>query len=505
MTKLLISTIVINILGLVLVIPVEFFWWAVPSWFATLVALAALVLDVLYIVKAGRGKRRVSKVLLTCLTVYTVLTMLFFAFCFPYWNSTVYKRNVKNVALSYNTELTKKQALEDLDYAYKQLSRVHPAMLDKKGENYKKVNAAYEAARNTISQKDSTTVVELNQHIERFLSVLGDAHSYAKAYYKDARYMKYVDQINDEDYSFVEFEGIPYEELLQQKKDLFSYESELWALPDLRDYTIYYQYLIFLGYDLEKPVTYTLEKTEEDGSKTTKHLTVTKDDFLPLSEYLEYNKKYREQKKEETSTTTSFCSYEIDKEHDVAILTLTSCKNNAEYKNCLRQMFTEVKQNNIGNVAVDVRKNGGGSSLVINNFIKYLDTDDFYEPTYSSRLGPFLVKSGTGRKINHRINDLLFTGNVYILCSVKSFSSAMMFPQMIKDNGLGKVIGQAPANNPNGYGDVVHFNMPNSRIFMQVSFKKFHRVNQNTTEKYVEPDYPCASDEVFEVLYGMTK
>ena len=81
----------------------------------------------------------------------------------------------------------------------------------------------------------------------------------------------------------------------------------------------------------------------------------------------------------------------------------------------------------------------------------------------------------------------------------------MMFPQMIKDNGLGKVIGQAPANNPNGYGDVVHFYMPNSRIFMQVSFKHFHRVNQQTSEKYVEPDYPCSNSEALDVLYSLTK
>ncbi|MBO4533152.1 MAG: hypothetical protein J5726_05580 [Treponema sp.] len=436
--------------------------------------------------------------------IFLALIILFFAFCFPYRNSASFKKNISNMAKPYDYELTQKQALKDFDYAYKHLSQVHPAMLDKKGENYKRVRAAYEAGRSKIEQKDVITVVELNQHLERFFSVLGDAHSYARANYAEPLYMKYLDQVKAEDYSFVGFEGLSYEELLEIKKDLFSYESELWALPDLKDYTICCQYLSYLGYDLEKPVTYTLEKTEEDGSKITKYLTVTKDDFLPLAEYLEYNKKYREKKKTESTTPASFCSYKIDKEHDVAVLTLTSCENNAEYKNCLRQMFTEVKQNNIGNVAVDVRKNGGGSSLVINSFIKYLDTDYFYEPTYSSRLGPFLVKSGSGRKTNHRVQELLFTGNVFILTSQKSFSSAMMFPQMIKDNGLGKVIGQAPANNPNGYGDVVNFYLPVSNIFMQVSFKKFHRVNQNTTEKYVEPDYPCASDDVFEVLYDHT-
>ena len=504
MTKLLISTIVINLLGLVLVVPVDFFWWAVPAWFVTLFVVAAIGLDVLYIVKSGRGKRKVSKIILSCVTVYCSLTMLFFAFCFPYWNSSVYKKNVNTITKAYDYELTQKEALEDFDYAFKQLNRVHPAMLNKKGEEYKKVRTAYETERQKIIQKNEITVVELNQHIERFFSVLEDAHSYVRAKYSEPRYMKYVDQMNEEDYYLVEFEGIPYEELLQQKKELFSYESELWAIKDLKDFTIHYQYLIYLGYDLEKDITYTLEKTDDEGNKITKYLTVSKDDFLTYPDYIEYNKKYREQKKEDTSSS-SFCSYKIDEEHDVAILTLTSCENNAEYKNCLKQMFTEVRQKKIGNVAVDVRNNGGGSSLVINNFIKYLDTDDYYEPTYSSRLGPFLVKSGSGHLNNNRVQKLLFTGNVFILTSVKSFSSAMMFPQMIKDNGLGKVIGQAPANNPNGYGDVVHFYMPNSRLFMQVSYKKFHRVNQATTEKYVEPDYPCESKDVMEVLYQHTK
>ena len=453
------------------------------------------------------AKKRISlKIGLGCLGVLCLLIILFFVFCFPYRGSTKFKKNVSSVAKPYNHELTQKEALKDFDYAYKHLSQVHPAMLDKKGKEYKKVRTAYESERSKIEQKDVTTVVELNQHVERFFSVLGDAHSYARANYAEPLYMKYLDQVKDEGFSFTEFEGIPYEEQLQIRKDLFSYESELWALPDLKDYTICYQYLAYLGYDLEKEqkVTYTLEKTEEDGSKITKYLTVTKDDFLPVAEYMEYNKKYREQKNEGSSTPASFCSYKIDKEHNVAVLTLTSCENNAEYKNCLRQMFTDVKQNNIGNVAVDVRKNGGGSSLVINNFIKYLDTDGFYEPTYSARFGPFLVKFGNGYKKNNRIKELLFTGNVYTLTSQKSFSSAMMFPQMIKDNGLGKVIGQAPANNPNGYGDVVNFYLPVSNIFMQVSYKKFHRVNQNTKEILVEPDYPCESKDVFNVLYEHT-
>ena len=65
-----------------------------------------------------------------------------------------------------------------------------------------------------------------------------------------------------------------------------------------------------------------------------------------------------------------------------------SCRD----KDCLENMFREVKAHNIQNVAVDVRNNGGGSSLVINSFFRYLDIDDFYESSWNTRLGPFTVK-----------------------------------------------------------------------------------------------------------------
>ena len=76
MKRLLILTILINLLGLVLVIPVDFFWWNVPCWLGALFAFAAIGLDLFYIVKCGRGKNKKSKILLTCLTVWASLTFV---------------------------------------------------------------------------------------------------------------------------------------------------------------------------------------------------------------------------------------------------------------------------------------------------------------------------------------------------------------------------------------------------------------------------------------------
>ena len=233
MKKLLIISILLNIFCWLL-IPVEFFLFNVPRIICAIFVLFAASTDVFYVIKSNRTKR-LSKILLSCFTVYTVLTMLFFAFCFPYWNSVVFKTRVNTITKPFDYELTQKQALRDFDYAYKQLNRVHPAMLNKKGDEFKKVQAAYEAERNKICGKEKTTIVELQQNVERFLSVLEDGHTYTKARYGEPLYMKYVDQINDEDFIFAAVDGVSYEEILQQKKDLFSFESELLAKKDLVD------------------------------------------------------------------------------------------------------------------------------------------------------------------------------------------------------------------------------------------------------------------------------
>ncbi|MDD6208902.1 MAG: S41 family peptidase, partial [Clostridiales bacterium] len=185
----------------------------------------------------------------------------------------------------------------------------------------------------------------------------------------------------------------------------------------------------------------------------------------------------------------------------LAILTLDSCTNNDEYRSCLKQLFTEVKDKHIQRVAVDLRSNGGGDSLVADEFIRYLDVDQYNTTSYKWRLGCFQVSSGNHVMENKKQEELLFHGNVYVLTSPNTFSSAMIFAQYITDNNLGTIIGEAPGNTPNGYGEVAGFKLPNSQMYMQISTKEFFRADQNNTERLVEPDIPCSSDKAMDVLY----
>ena len=79
----------------------------------------------------------------------------------------------------------------------------------------------------------------------------------------------------------------------------------------------------------------------------------------------------------------------------------------------------------------------------------------------------------------------------------------MLYAQYVKDNHIGTIIGEAPGNDPNGYGEVAFFALPNSKIFMSVSTKHFVRADQNAGTYLVEPDVACDSSEAKDQLYEL--
>ena len=55
----------------------------------------------------------------------------------------------------------------------------------------------------------------------------------------------------------------------------------------------------------------------------------------------------------------------------------TASYEREEYEKTLASFFEEVEKENIQNVVVDLRGNGGGNSWVANEFITYLDVDKY--------------------------------------------------------------------------------------------------------------------------------
>lgn len=467
-------------------IPASLFLFDIPD-FITILSCMFITVSFLFCLKSGKRKRGGIITLFTISVLSIALTMLG-NYCNPYWNTVYMKKNASPYAKPMDTALTRKEAKEDLQYAMHYLKKLHPACYKGTPEELK--NRCQEILQE-IETLDSISVCELNQKIESLFSILQDGHTCVKAYSENPHYLKDVDKLNQDDKKLAAINGIQLPDLLAAKKELYSFEVDSWQLQMMKNDLVSLEGLQYLGFSPENGITYTFENA--DGKQET--ITYYAEDFIPYEEYIKANDNGQD------TDSDSFVSYEIDEERSLAILTLDSCTNNDEYRSCLKQLFTEVKDKHIQRIAVDLRSNGGGDSLVADEFIHYLDVDQYNTTSYKWRLGCFQVSSGNHVMENKKQEELLFHGNVYVLTSPNTFSSAMIFAQYITDNNLGTIIGEAPGNTPNGYGEVAGFKLPNSQMYMQISTKEFFRADQNNTERLVEPDIPCSSDKAMDVLY----
>ena len=65
-------------------------------------------------------------------------------------------------------------------------------------------------------------------------------------------------------------------------------------------------------------------------------------------------------------------------------------------------------------------------------------------------------------------NPLRFDGDVYVLISPYVMSSASMFAGAIKEYDIGTLVGQASGGSPTNYGNVWHFELPNTRLIAEI-------------------------------------
>jgi hypothetical protein len=198
--------------------------------------------------------------------------------------------------------------------------------------------------------------------------------------------------------------------------------------------------------------------------------------------------------------------YEIDASHDLGVFTLDVCRNDEHYHRTLRAFFAAVHAAGIGRIAVDVRKNTGGDSWVINEFLRYLDVELYRE--YSGEIrwsaeslrqrgekrGPGYVRYGPWERPNEKVADMpAFRGLVYILTSNATYSSGAWFAVMLGDNGLAQIVGEPPGSAPSAYGDVLDLTLPNSAFAYRMSFKKWVRPDPGRDPATsLEPDHHLA-------------
>ncbi len=201
----------------------------------------------------------------------------------------------------------------------------------------------------------------------------------------------------------------------------------------------------------------------------------------------------------------------------------------------LREMFSEMEQQGVKTLVIDVRDNGGGNSQLCDQLLSWLKPIDeiremssliriskLWENQYpemammykeklrkkdiSYRLGELYDLSILDKEeseksemekmikqmfvMNHS-SDSLFTGNVIFMQGEDTFSSAGDLITTAVDNEIGIIIGNNGVYSPQGYGDLLYWELPNTHIRGFVSHKIFMRPDATKrNEDAIIPDIP---------------
>ena len=436
-------------------------------------------------------------VIFFCILDVIIIVFMFVASeCNFYWNSESFRNTGWNDD-SGNMLLTREQALDDYDFALKYLKKIHPLTL---GGLPVEVEERAAEVKTLLESVDSITGYEFTREMESIFSMLGDGHTHVDEFYESRHYMKHLYEHKSAGDTLLGINGLTYEDMLQQNPYLVSYETEAYAVRLLKNRVTTLEGLRYLGIDTSGEITYNY--LTEDGQYV--DLTVTASDFLPMDEYLDYEESVTGDDLHGDDTEHDFVSFEIDEDYSLAVLTLDDCVYNEHYKDVVKEMFEEIHSRDIQNVVVDLSNNSGGSSLVADEFIHYLDTDEYDSWAEELRAGPFYIRHSADTDKNRK-KGYGFSGNVYVITSVYSFSSAMDFAMLIQDNGLGCIVGEACGNMPASYGEIAEFKLPESGLYMQISSKKWHRIDETKEDLPILPDIECDPSDALDVIKEVIK
>ncbi|MDE7361175.1 MAG: peptidase S41 [Oscillospiraceae bacterium] len=380
--------------------------------------------------------------------------------------------------LPTDSVLTAEQALEDLDFIYRMISENHPCFLDN-SELDKEIDSVYESKRSSLAESPEITVKTLWRSASDMCHTLGDAHTIVVPI--TDTYAEDWSKINGGE--VVSIDGVPCADLLADFRSFFSYEPQVDFYADhmFGQVILRKSFLELLGIDTSDGADYEIII---DGETVTEHY-----DFVEGADV------------KGDDSGAELCSYTVDKENSIGIFTLNECVVNDEYKTALKTFFGEVNANNIQTVAVDLRENGGGNSFVINEFLRYIDVDEYtLFGGIDERKGGKLKNRSAEREKNKKV-DNAFDGELYALTSNFTFSSGMNFAVAVADNNIGKIIGEIPGNMPGHYGDKLSFQCPNSGLAVSVSYKKFHRADSTKDGQPLIPDVIVEAERAIETLY----
>jgi hypothetical protein len=198
--------------------------------------------------------------------------------------------------------------------------------------------------------------------------------------------------------------------------------------------------------------------------------------------------------------------FELDGAGDLGIFAVDACINDDFYKKTVKEFFDGVRDKKVGRIAIDVRRNGGGDSSVVNELLRYVDVEQYTgcgavvrwsdeakaKVKGAAKLTVLVQRYPQVRLPNSRVPEP-FRGQVFVLTSKATFSSGNWFAFLLQDNKIAKVVGEPTGNAASSYGDIIGLRLAHSGLSYTVSYKQWQRPDPTRDPAdCVTPDIPVA-------------
>jgi hypothetical protein len=373
--------------------------------------------------------------------------------------------------------LTKAQASADAAQMTSFLEEVHPLFLNKETAKYRQDKNAY-----LFAAKNSMTVADFALLTSKFLTTLDDGHT--RLYWAGSAELPVNWQWVDgtlmvgakcslpEGAQVISVGGAPVSAIASVVDRLFPAENDAAARINRETYIKNQSALQAAGVNTADKVTI---EFSDHGAVSEKALSFS----------------------DPSGNSTSYQPYvEGTIEKGAFVITLRSCILSKE----LDQTVTAMKEavaDGYTKVVVDVRDNPGGNSDACKEILNALGMRTgtyggivrFSKPAsqqrgYLRQSGGVSFKANNDAKPNNKIQ-------LYVITNENTFSSATMLAVWVQDGHLGKIVGSPSANSPSSYGDVINFQLNNSKLYGIVSHKQWIRPDVNKiNQKELVPDIP---------------
>ncbi len=196
-----------------------------------------------------------------------------------------------------------------------------------------------------------------------------------------------------------------------------------------------------------------------------------------------------------------------------ALITLNTFNWGAKYKDViefLHNAFAEIQQNGVEHVIIDVRENGGGDDGIwIDGILPYL-ADKTWRTGSNNKfkvlkgrakegrnVGDIIESENSFRAVNTDVEK--FTGDVSVLISTFTYSSSILFANVIQDHQFGQLVGEATGGKSGQTGGTQAITLTHSKLKVVSPFFYLERPKGGDNHNPVEPDIAINYDKTIPV------